>query len=313
LAQKKLNYTLRDGEELSFESVLIKNANQEDLINQKSFLSSSKSAIIRSFSTDSNNANDFVTYINSIALNRNLGYWSVVPSVKYDDVQPFNGLLAFGNNQFSNVRVSSPIYAFKDQTGSLDWKKIDGFQNYYRSIFQNKTARNILVNNSIDVLCSLCLSYPSDFQKSLISELDRLYIFTTSLPKLSASTNTDKLNNYWEGFIFRRHKLDSVPIDEIQAAINNARTKIKGLDMSNRPSAMYEIILNNHLSIYYSSEKLTISSTNRTNEISYNHKNTSIKSVKYFSDGTGDYYQFSGSKNSLPFVWLFDKNLEKID
>ena len=293
---QKFDFTLGDGESLAI-APIINPTKKEDLIIEKSF-PNLNSAIIRSFETDSNNVMDFVTYANSISANRNLGYWSVIPYTFYGD-------------EYSNTRISDPTYAFWDENGGI-WNKIYGFENYYHNIFRSKTARTILFNQALDIVCSLCKSYPSDFKKSVLKELDQLLLFSNSLKTISPATDTDKLNDYWKGFVFRRYKLDNVPISEIQTAIINSQAKIKAIDISKQPDAMYEININNQVAFYYSNEKFIFYSKSSSKEISFTYE-TSVQNVKYLKDNSGEYYQLTGSKNSIPFNYLYDKNLLKIE
>ena len=283
----KFDYTLKDGESLSIDQIF-NSFKEEDLILEKSF-PALNSAIIRSFETDSNNVMDLVTYINSISSNRNVGYWSIIPE----------------------TRISDPLYAFYDDNGFI-WRKSDGFGKFYHSLFRSKTARSILFNQALDILVSLCKTYPTDFKKSVLNELDHLLTFSNSLKSLNSSTDTDNLNDYWKGFIFRRHHLDNIPISEIQAFIINAQLRLNAIDVSKQPDAMYEININNQLAIFYSSEKFILYSKSSEKEINFTYDN-SVQSIKYFKDNTGDYYQLTGVKNSVPFKYLFDKNLLKIE
>lgn len=293
---QKFNFVLADGESLAMDPI-INPTKKEDLIVNKS-LPIFNSAIIRSFETDSNNVMDFITYANSISANRNVGYWSVIPHTFYGD-------------QYSNTRISDPTYAFWDDNGGI-WNKISGFENYYHKIFKSKTARSIIFNQALDIVCSLCKTYPSDFKKSVLKELDQLLHFANSLKAISPTTDTDKLNDYWKGFIFRRYQLDNIPITEIQTSIVYAQAKIKAIDVSKQPDAMYEININNQVLFYYSSENFILYSKSSLKEILFSYE-TLVQNVKYLKDNAGEYYQLTGSKNSIPFTYLFDKNLVKIE
>lgn len=283
----KFEYTVADGESLTLNQI-VNPKNKEDLIIEKTF-PSMNSAIIRSFETDSNDVSDLVTYINSISEYRNVGYWSIVP----------------------DTRISDPTYAFYDDEGYI-WRKINGFNEYYHRLFKSKTARTILFNQALDIVVSLCKTYPSDFKKSVLKELDQLLIFTNSLKTLSPSTDTDILNDYWKGFIFRRYQLDNIPITEIQTSIINAQTKLKAIDVSKQPDSMYEININKQITFFYSSEKCILYSKSSLKEISFTYE-TSLENIKYLKDNTGDYYQLTGTNNSGPFTCLYDKNLMKIE
>jgi hypothetical protein len=294
---QKFGFALADGESLAINRI-INPTQKQDLITEKSF-PALNSAIIRSFETDSNNVMDLVTYANSISANRNVGYWSLIPYIYY-------------GTEYSQTRISSPTYAFADEKYSYDWKKIGGFRKYYHNIFKSKTARTILFDQALDIVCSLCKSYPSDFKKLVLKELDQLLLFSNSLKTISPTTDTDKLNDYWKGFVFRRYKLDNIPITEIQTAIINAQAKIKAIDISKQPDAMYEININNQVTFYYTNEKFTFYSKSSSKEISFTYE-TSVQTVKYLKDNAGEYYQLKGSKNSIPFTFLYDKNLLKIE
>lgn len=292
----KFSYKLSDGEYLKLNPIINKSEN-EDLITDKSF-PILNSAIIRSFETTSNNAIDFITYANLISKNRNLSYWSISPYTFY-------------GKQFSNTRISDARYGFLNKNG-IDWNKSNGFKNFYHKIFQSKTARTILFNQALNIVFNLCEEYPADFTKQILNELNNLLLFTDSLKTIDTSTDTDRLRNYWEGFIFRRYISDKVPILEIQTAIMDAQTKLKTINLSKQPDALYEININNQITFLYSSEKIIIHSNSNSKEILFTHS-TYIKNIRYLKDMNGEYYQLNGNKNSIPFTYLYDKNLLKIE
>ena len=306
---QKFEFALGDGESLAIDSV-INSTKKENLIIAKT-LPALNSAIIRSFETDSNNVMDFVTYANYISLNRNLGYWSVLPNIGYNredwSYQPISSdLKQIQQGGFIQNRISDYIYAF-----DLDWKKSNGFSDYYHNIFQNKTARTLLFEQALEILCSLCTSYPSDFKKSILTELNQLLNFTKSLTT-NKNVDPDKINDYYQGFIYRRYKTDKVPITEIQNTIIKAQSKIKAIDVSKQHDAMFEININNQVTFFYSSKKFIIYSKSSAKEISFSYE-TSVQNVKYLKDNVGEYYQLTGSKNAIPFTYLYDKNLVKIE
>ena len=146
----------------------------------------------------------------------------------------------------------------------------------------------------------------------MLKELDELMLFSNSLTKINQAVNTDNLNDYWKGFIYRRYKFDNVPISEIQASIASAQLKIKEIDVTKQPDVMYEININNQIALYYSIENLKIYSKNNQKEIFFNYDYT-IQKIKYFKDNTGEYYQLIGLKNETPINFLFNNRLEKID
>jgi hypothetical protein len=317
--QKIFTYILKDGETLIIDTLVSANS-PFTLIKENNF-PKLNSAIIRSFENDSNNVKDFITYTNLISENRNLGYWSLIPNVVYAEnfsdagpQQGFGGNFAgFVNNGHLVLkdRVSDYRYGFYDQGSGFNWPKIEGFGNYYHKIFQNKTARKILIEQAIDIVISLCKTFPSDFKNSVLKELETLLVFSNSIKSMNANTDTDKFNDYWKGFLFRRNKIDNVPIIEIQDYILKAKNQIMDLDVSKNADAMYEISINNNIKLFYSIDKTVLYSNVSKNEISFD-KNTILKSVKYLRDDKEEYYSFEGVKNGKQISLLFDGLLKEI-
>lgn len=293
---KKIEKKLNDGEVLYLSSI-IDPIKVDDLFNKKPFPNLT-AAVVRSFDNDSNNVSDLVNYANFVSESRNLGYWSVIP-------------YSYNGETFSNTRITDPTYTFRDQTG-YDWKKIYGFRNYYHLLFRNKAARTILADQTIDFLCLLCKSYPSDFKTSLNKELSVLLNYTNTLKANSPLTNTDKLGDYWKGFILRRVRLDNIPVTEVQATIIKAQAKIDSLDLKNQPDAMYEITVNNQISILYSIDKFKLVSKSSPIELQFGY-DASIQTIFYNKDKSGDFYMLNGFQNNKPIKWLFNKNLERIN
>lgn len=283
---KKITVNLNDGELINLDTMIVTSSN-ENLINKES-ASKLNSAIIRSFETDSNNVNDLVDYVNYLSKDVNIGYWETKPSV-----------------------IAFPHFAFPSGN-EFDWKRADGFENYYHTFFKSKTARSFLFNQALDIVVSLCKSYPADFKKKILKELDELLLFSNSLKLIDPSYDANDFNDYWKGFLLRRYYTDNVPISEIQSSIVKAQTKIKLVDVSKQADAMYEININNHITLFYSSEKFSIYSKSSEKEISFGTE-VSLKEIKYLKDNFGDYYQLIGFKNSEPIKYLYDKNLVKID
>ena len=319
---EKFNYTLADGESISIKTIFTPTKTKQFL--NVSDITISSSAIIRSFENDSNNITDFITYANLVAENRNLGYWSVIPYTIYaenwDDLYTLGRIQAgFSDNtagflendhQIFRDRISDYRYGFLNKSG-IDWKKTEGFTNFYHRLFRSKAARTLLVDQAIDILVSLCNKYPSDFKSSVLNELGRLLAFTNTVNSLNI-TSTDGLNDYWKGFIYRRYKSDKIPVSEIQNAIIKAQTKIKALDSSQQPDAMYELNFNNQISIYFSSQSTIIYSYINKKEIKLSI-GTSVESIKYLKDNAGEYYSLTGTEDTKPISYLYDKNLNKIE
>lgn len=292
----KISIDIKDGETYSFENI-IENEKKGELIKINS-IPNFNNAILRSFETDSNNAIDLVTYVNSINEYRNFGYWSVIPKGIYDEDKIF-------------AHISDPTYAFSEENG-YNWKKINSFNSYYRNLFTNKTARNILFKQALNVVSNLCKSYPSDFKVMVLKEIDRLINFTNTLESLSPSIDTDEYNDYWKGFVYRRNKLDNIPSSEILNSLLNAKEVIKSVDVANQPDAMFEFNINGQIIAYFASEKTTLRSKMNAKEIYFDNTIT-IKKVKHLKDNTGEYYQLIGTKNNTPINYLFDNNLNRIN
>lgn len=327
---KKFNYELKDGDKLSLESIInphngkqpffIIPENDKTLI-KKSSLTLFNSAIIRSFENDSNNFMDLITYANHISANRNMDYWNLRPyiyyaktpnkSFIYKNVKPKIHDTNTDKDYFSTT-ISDPRYAFFKESTGYDWKKYEGFNHYYHKLFKSQTARKLLFEQALNVVYSLCNSYPSDFKKSVLLELDQLLIFTQSLKSGRTISNTDDLNDYWKGFIYRRYKIDNIPLSEIENSIINAQSKIQSSDVKQNPEALYEISINNQVTLLYSIQKVTIYSKSSDKEIIFNY-DIIIDDIKYFKDDTGEYYQLNCIKSSVPETYLFDKNLVRIN
>ena len=293
---KKFEHKLDDGETL-FLAALIDPYKRDDLFNRKAYPNVT-AAVVRSFDNDSNNVNDLVTYANFVSETRNIGYWSVIPFTYYGET-------------FSNTRISDPTYAFIEQN-NYDWKKITSFRNYYHLLFKNKAARTILADQAIDFLGTLCKTYPSDFKASLNKELSALLTYTNTLKPNSPLVNTDRLGDYWKGFILRRVKLDNIPITEIQSTIIKAQAKIDSIDVKNQAEAMYELTVNNQIHVLYAIDKFKITSNSSPIELKFGYE-VSLQSIFYNKDATGDFYMLNGFQNGKPFKWLFNKNLERVN
>jgi len=293
---KKIEIKLEDRETVNLASI-IDPVKKDDLFNRKPFPNIT-AAVVRSFDNDTNNVIDLVNYANFVSESRNLGYWSVIPFTYYGET-------------FSNTRIADPTYTFRDQS-SYDWKKISGFRNYYHLVFRNKGARTILADHTIDFLCTLCKAYPSDFKTKLNKELSILLAYTNTLKPTSPYTNTDRLNDYWKGFILRRVKSDNIPITEIQSTIIKAQARIDSLDVKNQPEAMYEIVINNQISLLYAIDNFKLISKSSAIELKFGYE-VSLQSIFFNKDSTGDYYMMSGSQNGKPFKWLYNKNLERVN
>jgi hypothetical protein len=281
---EKFDYTLNDGETISLIPIFTNNQ-KVDLISETDMIPISNSAIIRSFDDDQNNSFDFLKCANFVTEYNDIGYWSLIPSNTYEDIV-----------------MRDYIYMY--------WSGY--FDDYYHKIFKNKTARTIIYEQSLIILCSLCNKYPSDFKSSVLNELNQLYNFSNTLSSLNSNVNTETFNDYWKGFIYRRNKLDNIPISEIQNSIIKAQTKIKSIDVSKQPFAMYELNFNKQISLFFNSKGAVLYSQINKTEIYFNNT-ISIESVKFLKDNSGEYYNLIGTENSKPISYLYDKYLNKIE
>ena len=74
---------------------------------------------------------------------------------------------------------------------------------------------------------------------------------------------------------------------------------------------IYEINVNNQISVFYSGEGSYISSLNGTKKFTIN-TNETIKSIRFLKDLSGDYYQITTNYDSGEKRYLISKNLEPI-
>ena len=156
----------------------------------------------------------------------------------------------------------------------------------------------------------MCRIYPIDFKKRVLIELESLLKFTNTIKFISLN-NDFEYEDYWEGFIVRRHFIDNVPVLEIQNSILEAINRIKNMTPTNTFNALYEINVNNQIAVFYSGEGSYISSLNGTKKFTIN-TNETIKSIRFLKDLSGDYYQITTTYDSGEKRYLISKNLEPI-
>lgn len=287
---KKFSFFLEDGESLDLYPIVDRETKSEVFL--KDFYPALNSAILRSFDTQNNQTNDLITYAKSVSEYRSIGYWSIIPE--------------------SRTYISDPTYAFPNSDSkSYNWEKIKGFENYYHSLFQSKTARKILFQQAVDIVISLCKSFPSDFKTKVLREIENLISFTSELKIMSSTLPAKEIGDYWMGFIYRRHHTDKVPISEIQESLLYAQNQIKAIDVIQQPEAMFEIQINNQISMYYSSSKIWLYSKSSGKRVAH-EKSINYSGVKYFKDQNGEYYRFMVYEHAGQFSILYDKNLNEI-
>lgn len=280
----KLFIKLDDGETIVLDSVY--NSISDNSISENLSKINLSSVVLRSFDTDSNNINDIKSYVNYLINQEYIDYWQITPSVI--------------RNEYS--------YGFVEDDSESDDKKVEGFNNYYHTIFRNKNARNLLFNKGLDFVESMCKVYPIDFKMRVQTELDSLLLFTNSIKHMSPDDDFES-DNYWKGFILRRHFTDKVPILEIQNSLVQAKNRLK---ISTNPityNAYYEINLNNQITIFKSIEGTYISS--KTSSKKFILKDSDyIKSIRFLKDLSGDYYQITVSGENEDKKYLLSSGLE---
>jgi hypothetical protein len=256
-------------------------------------------AIINSFDEENINSNLLIEYANSVLKNRNIGYSGVVPN-KYSGL----GYIGQRGVKISN-RISNVGYNIYKKSGDTN-----KFKQYYHKLFRNSFSRKILVNKSTSFLVSTCKLFPKDFQENLICELTELLDFSYKLDSFH-EINTDRLRSYWEGFIYRRNKIDNVPITEIQGTIRDLINTISAIEVNEMNYSLISIKINEDLTLHYKSGIVELSSLSSKNTIKFNKK-VNIQSVKYMKDETGTFYLFEGEKNGISCKYLFSKELIEI-
>lgn len=281
--KNKVSIFINDGEALIIDSVFTKFT--ENSIEENFETVNLASVILRSFDSDSNNTNDLKKYVHNLVINGVVDYWTINPS---------------------NV-ITDYTYVFELVNSEFDLTKINGFRNYYHTLFKNKTARTLLFNKTLDFVEVMCKTYPSDFKERTISELESLFEFTNSI-KLITYNDEIEFEKYWEGFIVRRHFIDNVPILEIQNSILESIKRLKSINQTNSFNALYEININNQLNVFYSGHGTYITSFTSDKKYKFND-NESIKSIRFLKDLSGDYYQITTNIASVEKKYLFSKNL----
>jgi hypothetical protein len=278
---------LSDGKEISFSEKI---DYFEESFTSETTLPELNSAIIRSFETKNNSVQDLKKYVSSISESRKIGYWNFIP----------------------DYTVSDPTYAFPslENNYSYDWTKIKDFPSYYHSLFQNKMVRNYLFDEGLEFVSYLCAKYPSDFQKRVLIELDNLNNFLISLNNPNIKVDTTNIQDYWKGFIYRRHIYDKISISEMSSLISKAISRIKSIDQLKKDNHMYEFNINNQL-VYFISGNNNVLFSKVSQKRIVLPKNVNFWKVKYLMDKTGEYYLFSQGQDEPKF--LYNSKLDKIN
>ena len=284
--KNKASILLNDGETIQLDSIV--STFSENSIKENLEKINLTSAIIRSFDSDSNNVNDLKLYVGDIFKRELIDYWSVNPP----------------------SRLGDPTYVFYLNNGEFDWRKIYGFGDYYHLLFRNKTTRTLLFKKALDFVEIMCNVYPIDFKKRVLIELESLLKFTNTIKFISFNDELE-FENYWQGFIVRRHFTDNVPIIEIQNSIIESINKLKASSPTNSFNALYEININNQITLFYSGEGTYVTTFTGEKKFSFK-KNEYVKSIRFLRDLSGDYYQITTSNEISDKRYLLSKNLEPI-
>jgi hypothetical protein len=284
--KNKASILLNDGETIQLDSIV--STFSENSIKENLEKTNLTSAIIRSFDSDSNNVNDLKLYVGDIFKRELIDYWSVNPP----------------------SRLGDPTYVFYLNNGEFDWRKIYGFGDYYHLLFRNKTTRALLFKKALDFVEIMCNVYPIDFKKRVLIELESLLKFTNTIKFISFNDELE-FENYWQGFIVRRHFTDKVPIIEIQNSIIESINKLKASSPTNSFNALYEININNQITLFYSGEGTYVTTFTGEKKFSFK-KNEYVKSIRFLRDLSGDYYQITTSNEISDKRYLLSKNLEPI-
>ena len=236
-----------------------------------------KSAIIASFETEKHNFLFIDKYINRVQEGRSLGYWNIL--------------------NFSEARITD--YGYVE---GLTWGS--EFSDYYHSLFQNKSCRNLMFYAALDIVENMCQNLPNDFVDKILFQLDELIVFT----QISTyyKTNFSYKDSYWKGFVHRRVETDNVPLSEIHSYLVEARNKISRIDQSNLDDALYEIKINNEIQILLSSKGYLVMKDSKKLHYTFD---SPIQSIKYLEDNSGGYYLIEGDN----FRDLFDDELNPIN
>lgn len=261
-------------------------------------LSFQNSVVIRSFETETNNANDFVSWVNRIAIGRGLGYANIL---NQGDLN---------NEGIEESLITNFLYATWDpDMVSYNWDKIDNFQSYYHQIFRSKTARKILFDEALNIVKNLCKNVPNDFRRRVVNELDALLEYSKTLPNTSYSEKK-VFADYWKGFLYRRYFIDKVPLSEIQSQIAYAKKEISELILEHEFAC--ELKINKNLVIFLSLGNFKLKSNLNQKEISF--KNKQLVKIKHLADKYSSYYQFMFlDSNGDEVRLLYDAKLNQIE
>ena len=261
-------------------------------------LSFQNSVVIRSFETETNNANDFVSYVNRIAIGRGLGYTNILNK----------GDLNYEGREESLITDFLYATGYPDQV-SYNWDKTGNFHTYYHQILQSKTARNILFDEALNIVKNVCKNVPNDFRRRVVNELDALLEYSKTLPNTSY-TEKKVFADYWKGFLYRRYFIDKVPLSEIQSQIAYAKKELSELILEHEFAC--ELKINKDLVIFLSLGNFKVKSNLNQKEIPF--KNKQLVKIKHLADKISSYYQLMLlDSNGDEIRLLYDAKLNQIE
>jgi hypothetical protein len=262
--------------------------------NPNKFLNGSN--ILNNYETDGFNISDIASYINRIQSGRELGYWNILDinnSVTDSYYFLYEELIE------KNVKIYE-IYSIARNKTTL-------FNKYYHRLFQNKQIRILLFNEFLDVVVNECIKHPKDFTLNVLDEIKSLKNITSSISNYY-QTDFNKSKSYWAGFINRRVEVDNIPIDEVFTYLCEVENRLKEIQLEHMADGLYELKINNEISIIITSKEYVVQSLSSTNMHSYSFSNE-IQTVKYISDSTGEFYLIEGDG----FRHLFNKEMIKFN
>lgn len=264
-----------------------------------------ESNIINNYETADFNISDIAAYINSVQNKVNLGYWNILD--KYNVV---NSCYFFVQKQIGKEQLK--VQAYQNNLNGFELAnvlraKTDNFKTYYHSLFQNKQVRILLFNEFLDVVINECNKHPKDFTLNVRDEINKLKNIVSSISNYY-QTDFSKSKSYWAGFINRRVESDNVPIDEIHTYLCDAEKRLKEIQLEHMTDGLYELKINNEISIILTSKEYIVQSLSSTNSHNYSFSDE-IQTVKYISDSTGEFYLLEGEN----FRHLFDKEMNKLN
>ena len=288
--------TLKNNESVKIDSTVRVHMKANNLKVDKEVMNS---AVIRSFDEKNQFTDLFLKYVNEILQFRNIGYSGISPNNYEDEI-----LSSYHPFEKKSNRITLPFY------GGINHDIQSDFQIYYKNLFKNNFSRKILIEKGTEIIVKACKNMPKDFQKNVLIELNLLLRFSYELDNLG-EVDTDYLRSYWEGFIYRRNKIDKISTTEIQTTLKKLMNEISSIYTNNQADALIRFDINNEIILLRNSTNFEIKTRTSNKSISLNPL-VSINSIQYLKDNTGSFYLFLGEKNNVPFKYLYTSDLTEI-